>query len=166
METTTSSSDSVDEFFGDQSSEPDTSDLNHAYSETSNGAAAHEYRSRESSIKTLSYLDGFDETKEEKMQDGFCDGYKQSFGDSFLIGQQLGCLSSRVVLDESPIIKSHSACDSTTRSNDGTAKKNLQNNANLVHDFLTNKILIGAEDMDDYALALEKLTLQLKKCST
>ena len=67
METTTSSSESVDEFFGDQSSEPDTSDLNHAYSETSNGAAAHEYRSRESSIKTLSYLDGFDETKEEKV---------------------------------------------------------------------------------------------------
>jgi len=25
---------------------------------------------------------GFDEIKEEKMQDGFCDGYKQSFGNS------------------------------------------------------------------------------------
>jgi len=38
---------------------------------------------------------------------------------------------------------------------------NLHNAANLVHDFLTNEILIVTEAMDDYALALEKLTLQL-----
>ena len=73
METATSS-ESADEFFGDQSSESDTPDRNQAYSETMNGAAAHKYRSHESSIKTLSYLDGFDENKEDKMQDGFCDG--------------------------------------------------------------------------------------------
>ena len=164
METATSS-ESVDEFFGDQSSESDTSDRNHAYSETMNGAAAHEYRSREISIKTLSYLDGFDETKEDKMQDGFRDGYKLSFADSFRIGQRLGSLSSRVVFDESLMIKSRRASDSTTKSDDST-EENFRNAANLVRDFLTNKILIGITDMDDYTLALGELTLQLEKCST
>ena len=87
-----------DDFFGDQSSidSPDSVAKNslllqqpssdHSFGNVAN----HEYRSQEASIKTLSYLDGYDETKEERIQDGFSFGYKQSFHDAFKIGSLLG----------------------------------------------------------------------------
>ena len=93
-----------DEFFGDQLSEPGDSsveDCGSGSNQTSDALSNHEYRSREANVRTLSYLDGYDETKEEQLQDGFADGYRQSFQDAMAVGRQLGSLCAGLALKES-----------------------------------------------------------------
>ena len=81
-----------DEFFGRDDDDDDTP------SDAFGKVASHEFRSREASITKLSYLDGYDETKEEKLQEGFSQGYRQSFNDAFRIGCRLGSLCAKVAL--------------------------------------------------------------------
>jgi hypothetical protein len=158
---------SVDEFFGDQSSEESDCDVPNENrgikdeASTPFGAAAHhDYRSRESNIKTLSYLDGYDETKEEKLQDGFCDGYRQAFKDAFRIGRQLGLLSANVALDQS--LTNSSTSNSSAEAADRI--KTLHKNAELILAFLTNSMLIGSDDKekDEYAVQLNSLDTKLQ----
>jgi hypothetical protein len=161
---------SIDEFFGDQSSESDCDAPNEKGNKDEasapfGAAADHDYRSRESNIKTLSYLDGYDETKEEKLQDGFCDGYRQGFKDAFRIGQQLGSLSANVALDHS--FTNSPASNSSPESNDSCAADRLQTlhkNAELIHAFLTNNMLIGSDDQekDEYTDQLNILATKLQ----
>mmetsp|Transcript_28500 Transcript_28500/g.59402 ORF Transcript_28500/g.59402 Transcript_28500/m.59402 type:complete len:157 (+) Transcript_28500:134-604(+) len=126
---------SDDEFFGDQSSESDF--ICGAYQVDGNegirgetpsdpfgNVANHDYRSREASVKTLSYLDGYDETKEEKLQDGFSDGYRQSFSDAFRIGRRLGSLCARPALDESLTLGLQRKNNTNGVSNPRSTKKN------------------------------------------
>ena len=155
---------SVDEFFGDQSSESD-SDRNdegarkEAVSNAFGTAAGHDYQSQESSIKTLSYLDGFDETKEEKLQDGICDGYKQAFGDAFRIGQRLGSLSAIVAVADSQMLR-----QDLQHSKNEDSINNLYEAAELIRQFLTDEILIGSSynEADGYADALANLSALLQ----
>ncbi|KAL7516465.1 hypothetical protein ACHAWX_002680 [Stephanocyclus meneghinianus] len=155
---------SVDEFFGDQSSESG-SDRNdegfhkEAISNPFGNAAGHDFNSQEASIKTLSYLDGFDETKEEKLQDGFGDGYKQAFGDAFRIGQRLGSLSAIVAVAESQMMR-----QDLQQSENVDSINNLYQAAVLIRQFLTNEILIGSSDkeFDGYSDALENLSALLQ----
>jgi hypothetical protein len=155
---------SVDEFFGDQSSESgsdrnDEAARKEAVSNPFGTAAGHDYQSQESSIKTLSYLDGFDESKDEKLQDGFCDGYKQAFGDAFRIGQRLGSLSAIVAVAESQRLR-----QDLQQSKNDVSKNNLHEAAVLIRQFLTNEILIGSSDKeaDGYADALANLSARLE----
>lgn len=160
-------SESIDEFFGDQSSESGSDHQSINESSKPYGAAAHhDYRSRESSIKTLSYLDGFDETKEEKLQDGFCDGYKQAFRDAFGVGRQLGSLSAKVALDQFLIPNQQTSNDSSPGKEDSSLKS-LHYDAELIHQFLTDKVLTGSADKekDGYVDALMDLCVELEKSS-
>jgi hypothetical protein len=163
---------SDDEFFGDQSSESDC-ELNRqnnaeAIQNQFGAVANHDYRSHESSIKTLSYLDGFDETKDEKLQEGFCNGYKTSFRDAFQTGERLGLLSAKVALKESLTLNQDNARDDMRATDiDENSIHKLHNAAELVHKFLTNNILIGSADkeLDDYYEAFEELSKKMKAVS-
>ena len=167
---------SDDEFFGDQCSESDSiscvgqvnsikGDKGDAPSDPFGNIADHEYRSREASIKTLSYLDGYDETKEEKLQNGFSDGYRQSFSDAFRIGRALGSTCAKAALDESLTLGLQSGNrDRSDKSIRTTKKSNtIESPATLIRQFLTNEILIGSKDKPDdtYGKALLKLGDQL-----
>ena len=159
---------SADEFFGDQATDSDcdnsghTASSNEVKSSAFGTAAGHDYRSQESAIKTLSYLDGFDETKGEKLQEGFRDGYKQAYTDAFLVGQQFGSLSAKVACAESSILMqlaagclppAHRLSDGGVIHNIENSKSNLQNAAALIHRFLIEQVLTGSSDeqKDGYA---------------
>mmetsp|Transcript_7909 Transcript_7909/g.14307 ORF Transcript_7909/g.14307 Transcript_7909/m.14307 type:complete len:177 (-) Transcript_7909:20-550(-) len=170
---------SDDEFFGDQSSE---SDFNcgadqvggnegirgETPSDPFGNVANHDYRSREASIKTLSYLDGYDEMKEEKLQDGFSDGYRQSFSDAFRIGRRLGSLCAKSALDESLTLGLQVKNNKRGASNPESPKIVLGSHASLVKQFLTEEILIGSKDNAEssYDEALLRLEGQLKPSDT
>lgn len=168
--------DSDDEFFGDQSSDDGDENFNAERGSNHDGmrndgsksdpfgnVASHEYRSREASIRTLSYLDGYDETKEEKLQDGFSDGYRKSYSDAMRIGGQLGSLCAMAALDESTTLSlnPHHGGNADEKV---TAKSAIEGPATLVRKFLTEEILIGSKEEDaqkKYDDALSKLVEQL-----
>ena len=173
-----------DDFFGDQSSidSPDSVAKNslllqqpssdHSFGNVAN----HEYRSQEASIKTLSYLDGYDETKEERIQDGFSFGYKQSFHDAFKIGSLLGGICASAALDESLLTSgdkdkgsdNHGVPTIDNKLNLEALNNIIQRPAKLVREFLKDEILIGSKEGDSekkYDEALSKLNNQLEKVS-
>ena len=157
---------SVDEFFGDQSSESDCDSASNIETASNPFGAAghHDYQSRESTIKTLSYLDGFEETKEEKLQEGFCEGYKQSFRDAFQIGQKLGSLSAKVAVHESLTLSQHNT--SNNKPIDKTEELNVLREATkLIHSFLINVVVTGSADKeeDDYSIALEDFSAAFRR---
>ena len=166
---------SDDEFFGDQCSESDSiacvgqvnsikGNKGNAPSDPFGNIADHEYRLREASVKTLSYLDGNDETKEEKLQDGFSDDYRQSFSDAFRIGRRLGSTCAKAALYESLTLGLQSGNrDKSDKSIRTTKKSTIESPATMIRQFLTNKILIGSKDKseDTYGKALLKLGHQL-----
>eukprot|EP00986_Skeletonema_menzelii_P010935 scaffold5472_cov146-Skeletonema_menzelii.AAC.10 len=108
-----------DEFFGDQSCEDEF------------GAGEAEFRD----VKTLSYLDGFDETKEEKLQEGFAEGYSQAFNDAFQTGNRLGSIAAKTALCE---LKKDAECVTAN-------KPVLHNAASAIHQFLRDEIMVGDE---------------------
>ena len=169
--------DDDDEFYGDQSS-VDCSDSNsYAFQQQTSSSqrqfgniANHEYRSHETSIKTLSYLDGYDETKEERIQDGFSNGYKQSFHDAYNVGCNLGSLCARAALDELKMKPDSENKDATTTTNEKvvqTTQNDIEHTAKLVRAFLKDEVLVTKEDDAEkrYHEALSKLKDELGKSS-
>ena len=77
---------SEDEFFGEQSS---LSDESTGYGKFGN-LSQHENLSKEKTFFNLGYLEAFDRTKEEKLQEGFEAGYRQTLHDAIAIGHKLG----------------------------------------------------------------------------
>ena len=166
-----------DEFFGDQSSESDFDCCadqvscnkgirDDTPSDPFGNVANHDYRSREASVKKLSYLDGYDETKEEKLQDGFSHGYRQSFNDAFRIGRRLGSLCAKAALDESLTLGLQpEKNDASDASNPDSTKNVIGSPSNLVRQFLTDEILMGSKESVEtsYDGALLKLEDQLEK---
>lgn len=108
-----------DEFFGDQSCDDEF------------GTAEAEFRD----VKTLSYLDGFDETKEEKLQEGFADGYSNAFNDAFQTGKRLGSIASKSALCE---LNKDTECVTANQPV-------LHNTASVIHQFLRDEIMTGDE---------------------
>ena len=151
------SSGAEDDFFGDQSSEPDSVICDEAPPSVSGAfgnLADQDYRSHESSIKTLAYVDGYDETKEERLQNGFSEGYKQAFGDAFGIGCRMGSMFAKVALSESLTlgVQTNDESNEQLRVRDGA-----QSAAVLIRQFLTNEFLTensqsGVENSDDEAV--------------
>lgn len=164
--------DSEDEFYGKQSSESDASTDGNRCSTTDDvkpsdpfgNVATHEYRSRERSIKTLSYLDGYDETKEVKLQDGFSHGYRQSFNDAFRIGRKLGSLCAKAALYESSTFGTPNIGAMGNLGHNYTT--NIEGPASLVRKFLRDEILVGRiENNKALEEALSKLGDQLSQVS-
>ncbi|KAL7532321.1 hypothetical protein ACHAWF_004091 [Thalassiosira exigua] len=171
--------DDDDEFFGNQFSESEDSfeDLVSAsrcnrdetlIDESFGNISDHEYRSREASIRTSSYLDGYDETKEVKLQDGFSDGYRQAFTDAFRIGALLGSLCAKAARDESLTLGPQPEIKKGGPDNDSDidlTNKAIGNSVKLVRLFLMEEILVGhkGEDRKGYHEALLMLENQLKK---
>lgn len=176
-----------DEFFGDQESDSDRNSYTDRLgacdkrdgedypSDSFGNVANHDYRSREASVKTLSYLDGYDETKEEKLQVGFADGYRKSFHDAFKIGRRLGSLCGKVALNESATLGLQQDDKDTNNKSDeftnGENRESTQINssihetANLVRQFLTDEILLGTKESAEkgYDEKLSKLEDALEK---
>ena len=128
-----------DEFFGDQSCDDEF------------GTAEAEFRD----VKTLSYLDGFDETKEEKLQEGFVEGYSQSFGDAYQAGIRLGSIAATAALCE--------LNEDETRSVPSN-QSGLRNAAKAIHQFLRDEIIGGGKEKEkecNYDRALESLRHKL-----
>jgi len=146
-----------DEFFGrDDDDTP---------SHTFGNVASQEFRSREANVAKLSYLDGYDETKEEKLQDGFSNGYRQSFNDAFRIGCRLGSSCAKMAMDESVTLglPFSSGASATTTNN-----ADVEITAKLVRKFLVDEVLIGSKEGDDnrYDEALLQLKDELTKLGT
>ena len=172
--------DDGDEFYGDQESDasPDSVLSSHQSSSLiSNNnqfgnIANHEYRSREESIKTLSYLDGYDEMKEVRIQDGFSIGYKSSFHDAYKIGSCLGRVCAQAALDDLLSVKTNNTNTITTATEekDRNDQKVLppphKSTATIIRTFLRDEILIGSSKEEDaqkrYDTALSKLKDDLK----
>jgi len=129
-----------DEFFGDQSCDDDF------------GNREAEFRD----MKSLSYLDGFDSTKEEKLQEGFAAGYSQAFTDAFETGKRLGSICATTAV-----------CGMNNQDKDGVIANQplLHNSASTIHHFLRDEIMIGGEKLDEssYEQAVDKLKKELDK---
>lgn len=166
-----------DEFYGEQESDasPDSVLSSHQSSSLiSNNnqfgnIANHEYRSREESIKTLSYLDGYDEMKEVEIQSGFSFGYKSSFHDAYKIGRCLGSVCAEAAVNDL-LVKTNNK-DTTAAIDkedkiDQEALPSHKSTATIIRTFLRDEILIGStkeEDADKrYNMALSKLKNDLK----
>ncbi len=108
-----------DEFFGDQSCDDEF------------GTAEAEFRD----VKTLSYLDGYDETKEDKLQEGFADGYSHAFNDAFQTGKRLGSIAAKSALCE---LNKDTECVTANQPI-------LQTAASAIHQFLRDEIMTGDE---------------------
>mmetsp|Transcript_13750 Transcript_13750/g.37814 ORF Transcript_13750/g.37814 Transcript_13750/m.37814 type:complete len:186 (-) Transcript_13750:908-1465(-) len=77
------SHDDDDDFFGDGDDE-DNDDLNDF-----------DRRAMEERHKTIGYVDAFDAHKEERLQEGFEAGYRESYDASILLGRSLGSMIAR-----------------------------------------------------------------------
>ncbi|KAL7542045.1 hypothetical protein ACHAXR_011459 [Thalassiosira sp. AJA248-18] len=167
-----------DEFFGDQSSESDSNSFadgdkgiqDGTPSDPFGNVANHDYRSREATVRNLSYLDGYDETKEEKLQDGFSHGYRQSFKDAFRIGRRFGSLCAKPALCESLTLGLHTENrDATTEATHQDSTINvIETPANLIRQFLTDEIILaeskeGSSAEKRYDAALLRLEDELEK---
>lgn len=163
-----------DEFYGDQESDasPDSVLSSQQHQSSSlipnnqfGNIANHEYRSREESIKTLSYLDGYDEMKEVRIQDGFSFGYKSSFHDAYKIGRCLGSVCAKAALDDLLSVKTNHK-DTTTATDNQEALPPHKSTSTIVRTFLREEILIGSSKEEDaqkrYDMALSKLKDDLK----
>ena len=164
-----------DEFYGDQESDasPDSVLSSQQHQSSSlipnnqfGNIANHEYKSREESIKTLSYLDGYDEMKEVRIQDGFSFGYKSSFHDAYKIGSCLGSVCAQAALDD--LLVKTNIKDTTTATDDKGDKIEQEalppphkSTATIIRIFLRDEILIGSTKEEDaqkrYNTALSKL---------
>ena len=149
-----------DDFYGDQSSELAADSDDGDPIDPFGNVAIHEFRSLESSIQTLSYLDGYDETKELKLQEGFSKGYRQSFHDAFRVGRCLGSLCATAAKDELLAPGAVHKENSGARNLDQSAvTKAINDPVVLIKRFLEEEILIGSNKCNDakYNQALMQL---------
>ena len=165
-----------DDFYGDQSSDSSASSddgdaaLKHGNirdrisSDPFGTVANHEYRAREASVQTLSYLDGYDETKEIKLQEGFSHGYRLSFHDAFRVGRCIGSLCAKVAQEEilMPVGVNRKDGGAAAGNTFLSATRNaMEDSAALVRNFLREEILIERKERgfdkkyDDKLLQLE-----------
>jgi hypothetical protein len=108
--------DDGDEFFGDQDGDDDFGGL----------LGEREHLARQNELKTVGYVESYDETKETRLQEGFQMGYRETFDVALRIGQLLGQATFRARLEQT---QSNSSEDDATSSSQTAAKQ--------VRDFLT-----------------------------
>ncbi|KAL7465793.1 hypothetical protein ACHAXS_006113 [Conticribra weissflogii] len=169
METRSITSGLEDDFFGDQSSLSDVNSTtnesttriqNEPPSQPYGNTAIHEYRALAANVKKLSYLDGYDETKDDSLQDGFEDGYRKFFCDSFRVGSKLGTLCGKNAL----IISSNSEKSNEKQGRDvGVIDNSVECVASLVRLFLANEIIEGNSGDDSAEISYRRAILKLEQ---
>jgi hypothetical protein len=139
-------SDNGDEFFGDQ--EGDDDDFGGLLGER-------ERLARQNELKTVGYMESYDESKETRLQEGFQTGYRETFDVALRIGKLLGQATARAQLEQT---QSSSSVDDDATSSQTAAKH--------VRDFLTkseqeqrNK----EEDLPEAKTELEDLEKDLQR---
>mmetsp|Transcript_9866 Transcript_9866/g.13902 ORF Transcript_9866/g.13902 Transcript_9866/m.13902 type:complete len:175 (+) Transcript_9866:173-697(+) len=98
-----------DEFFGDMTGDGDDHDHDHnnnngivtsdiiaptRHQDGSGGMSFYEERANNDRFRNLGYHEAYETTKEQALQKGFEDGYKQSIDISLQIGEQVGKLGT------------------------------------------------------------------------
>jgi len=144
-----------DDFFGDQEDDSvvDTPDeKNKVDSEStlhqSGGLAEREMRFTQEQFRNMGYLEAYDETKEERLQEGFEAGYKDFFEAAMIMGEALGEATSPLWQDDLL----------TLSEDDDNVKRVVQS----VRSFLTQ---VDKEEEDSEAMqeSIDKLTEQLQE---
>jgi len=153
--------DNDDEFFGSQD------DCN---------MALHELNAKNNEIKNIGFLNGYDEFKESRLQEGFQKGYLESFEIGKMIGKMIGEIttlekatnkrrlenvSSSTASSASPTSSPSTTTQSPSNNFDIPARKQNNNVTELVHDFFTNKFQ-NDKNPNNVVQDLENLKQELK----
>lgn len=92
-----------DEFFGNQDSDNDFNGLNQNEEEQALqkcSMAERETRATEEQFRNMGYLKAYEDSKEERLQEGFEAGYKQYFDAAMKLGELLGEATSPLQDDD------------------------------------------------------------------
>jgi hypothetical protein len=108
--------DEDDEFFGNQddSSSYHENDNDAEHGAGRSGLALHESRAREEELKTIGYLDSYDANKEVLLQEGFEQGYRETYHVAMRIGMLLGQASALGTILVAPTSTNQSSDPVTT----------------------------------------------------
>lgn len=151
--------DDVDEFFGNQDedeihlsmmgNEPYENDgAEHTLlHKRKDGLEEGEIRSRQEQFRNMGYLEAFDQAKEEDLQKGFEDGYKQHFDIAMKLGEALGEVIS-------PVRRAKESSD---------ANKRVKQLVKEVRSFLVNVDKQDDNDATSATDALETLVQELRE---
>ena len=92
-------SDSEDEFFGNQSDEDSTCKVPLAHG----SLPKHESQAQEENYRNIGYHEAYDENKEIKLQEGFEAGYRETFEDARKLGALLGNIVMRPIQGDASV---------------------------------------------------------------
>jgi hypothetical protein len=95
-----------DEFFGNQEEDDDEV---HTSSSYYGGLGDQERLARENEMKNIGYFEAHEETKEQRLQEGFEAGYRETFDAATRVGQLLGQATARARLNNNPEQEEHEA---------------------------------------------------------
>jgi len=86
-----------DDFFGDLEDDDHvhqyTEEMNSLYP-TGDGLSMHDCRANQARFRTMGYHEAYEITKDDELQKGFEDGYRQSIDVSFQIGERIGAIAT------------------------------------------------------------------------
>ena len=113
----------VDEFFGSQEDDDACGPGGNGYG----ALGQHETLAKDRDLATIGYFESYDETKEERVQEGFEAGYQQTFEASRRVGELFGqCMAHAEFLEDSH----------NNRSKEAVKRQSLMISRHL-HEFLT-----------------------------
>jgi hypothetical protein len=130
---------SDDEFFGSQEEYNDDDEQQQQQQhpcESFGDMGKHDQRAKHHELKTAGFLDAFDESKEEQLQEGFEAGFLESFEAGRAIGQLLGRASTTaILLHASSSSQTTTATEATAATTNSTSRRANE----LVHRFFANE---------------------------
>jgi hypothetical protein len=148
--------DDEDDFFGNQDDdddEPVEHDEQEHYGNEFGALAEREHQARGTELRTIAYVESYDETKEARLQDGFEAGYQETFDVATRIGVLLGKATAATktkLLNHEPVSLSSSDDDSAPTA------------ARQVRAFLTKFEARPKEETSDAKQELENLEEDVK----
>ena len=100
--------DDVDDFFGDDLADAPARNVNlsHDHHDLSRGLFVAESNAVARRFQTMGYHEAYDAHQEDRLQEGFESGYKESFEDSLAIGNMVGRVVMEDILKNSKSISS------------------------------------------------------------
>lgn len=130
-----------DEFFGNESTDSDGN-----YNELDSGLAVAESRAQNDRFRKIGYHEAYEAAKEERLQEGFEDGYLETFAISKEVGAWLGkmAMNSKILSSAS----SSSNPDAQSAAPTASANDSLKKSVKLIRDRLTADN-IGIQDLHD-----------------
>lgn len=122
-----------DDFFGNQDGEDDDF----------GALTRQDHLAKEHELKTIGYFESYDDTKEERLQEGFEAGYKETFG----VASRIGELYGQMIID-------------SELEKDDQAKEKSRVTSQRLHDFL-KKIQNGQTEDSSSGTTSVKESLEL-----